>query len=75
MQTRVLRVKVDVVTRWNSIAAMLSRLVKLRIAVESWYAQHSNCLEEDDPRKLTDEQWDTLCDVLDIFTLFVPLTR
>ena len=67
--------KVDVVACWKSIAAMLSRLVKLRIAVESWYAQHSNCLEEDDPRKLTDEQWDTLCDVLDIFALFVPLTR
>ena len=67
--------KVDVVTRWNSIAAMLSRLVKLRIAIESWYAQHSNCLEEDDPRKLTDEQWDTLGDVLDIFALFVPRTR
>lgn len=63
--THVLRPKIDVVTRWNSVYAMLQRLVTLRIAIESWAAQYYRDLPPNF-EKLTDEDWRKVNDIIDV---------
>ena len=63
--THVLRPKIDVVTRWNSVYAMLQRLVTLRIAIESWAAQHYRDLPPNF-EKLSDEDWRKVNDIIDV---------
>ena len=49
-----LRVKIDMATRWQSVYNMVQRLVILRIAVEMWYVKYGR---DASAPKLTDLQW------------------
>ena len=71
---RILRPKIDVITRWNSVYAMLQRLVTLRIAIESWAAIHQHNLPADF-NKLSDEDWRLVNDIIDIIGQFKGITE
>ena len=72
---KVLRPKVGQKTRWNSVAAMLQRLILLKVSIDTWFAIHSAQLKPDDPQKLSDKDWINIMDVVDILGLIVPLLK
>lgn len=72
---KVLRPKVGQKTRWNSVAAMLQRLILLKVSIDTWFAIHSAQLKPDDPQKLSDKDWINIMDVVDVLGLIVPLTK
>ena len=67
---RVYRLKIDVITRWNSIFNMLQRLVILAQPVDMWFAQH----DRESELRLTPEDWRVVGDIIDILGIFKPLT-
>lgn len=50
---------------------MLQRLIELRIPVEMWYVTAGT---DKDADKLSEDEWHSLCDIVDILGLFRPLT-
>ena len=57
------------------MAAMLQRIISLKVAIDTWYAIHLGVLKPDDPPKLADEEQIRNMDVVDVLGLIVPLTK
>lgn len=53
--------------------AMLQRLLELRMAIEIWYVAQGGGADKDAER-LTNYEWRTLADVVDVLGMFKPLT-
>lgn len=71
----VLRPKVDQATRWNSVAAMLMRLVQLRVPLDTWFVQNMAYIRPDDPKMLAPSQWKMIMDIVDVLGQLLPITK
>lgn len=73
------KVRVDVVTRWNSVLAMLRRLLELKDAMAAVHrglgatddADHLHAMNE---LTLTDDEWDNVRLIVGVLTLFEEAT-